>query len=208
MLKTMLIGIALVIGFLAFSQKAASQFSTEHIEKNEWPFLPVWCRYTQVGPNPYTRGENIVDPSPEARKLIAMLGKQGWSALHHYCWGLAKLHRSHRIGLAPKERTFLMKSAIDEIDYVIQHSPRNFVLRPEIITKRGYILLMLGQYVEAEENLKTAMKEQPTYWPPYGYLSDVYLKQGKTDEARAILQKGLKVAPNAKGLRNRMAQFK
>jgi tetratricopeptide (TPR) repeat protein len=197
----------IVIGLLIFSQSAASQFSTSTVELDEWPFLPAWCRYTQTE-NPYTPKETAVSPSPKARELIAMVGMKGWKALHHYCWGLAKLHRSYKIGITEEQRKFLMGSAISEIDYVLRHSPSDFILRPELLTKRGSILLVFGKYAEAENNLKTAIKEQATYWPPYGYLSDVYLKQGRVDDARLILEKGLKIAPNAKGLRNRKAQLK
>lgn len=172
------------------------------IQPEEWPFLPTWCRYTQDA------GESISNPSIQAQGLISQLGKEGWSAIHHYCWGLVKVFRSYKIGITEEERHYWLSSAIGEIDYVLRNSPPNFVLRPELLTKRGHILLMLEKYVEAEKDLKAAIKEQTTYWPPYGYLSDVYLKQGKTGEARMTLEKGLKIAPDAKGLKNRMIQLK
>lgn len=175
---------------------------SQKITPEEWPFMPPWCKYTQAG------RESTVSPSPQAQVLITQIGKEGWAAVHHYCWGLAQLYRSHGIDLSQTEREFFMKSAVEEIDYVLANAPRNFILRPELLTKRGSILLMLKEYVQAEVNLKTAIKEQATYWPAYGYLSDVYLKQGRIDDARSILAKGLKIAPHAKGLRNRMAQLK
>jgi tetratricopeptide (TPR) repeat protein len=194
--------IAIVIGLLIFSQSATSQFSTSKVEPDEWLFLPNWCKYTQAGK------ENAGSPSAQAQILIAQIGKNGWIHLHHYCWGLAKLYRSHGIGLTEEQRKFLMSSAISEIDYVLRNSPSDFVLRPELLTKRGSIFLMLQRYTEAENDLKTAIKKQATYWPPYGYLSDVYLKQGRVDDARSILEKGLKIAPNAKGLKNRLVRLK
>lgn len=175
---------------------------SQKITPEEWPFMPAWCKYTQAG------RESTVSPSPQAQVLIGQMGKEGWMAVHHYCWGLAQLYRSHGVGLSQTEREFFMKSAVKEIDYVLANSPRNFMLRPELLTKRGSIFLMLKEYVQAEVNLKTAIKEQASYWPPYGYLSDLYFEQGKVLEARTILEKGLKIAPNAKGLKARLAKLR
>lgn len=174
----------------------------ETVKPEEWPFLPVWCRYTQAI-NPYNQ-ESVTNPSPNARVLIQQLGEQGWKALHHYCWGLAKIYRSHTIGITEQQRDFLLNSAIGEIDYVLVQSPKDFILRPELLTKQGSILLMLKKHQKAEDKLRSAIREKADYWPPYGYLADIYLEQGNPIKARSILENGLKIAPNAKGLKNRL----
>ncbi len=195
---------ALVIGF---SWAYPSQFSTDTVTREEWPLLPTWCRHTQA-PNPYGPTENAVAPSPKAQRLINTIGIDGWKAVHHYCWGLAKLHRSFRAGLSSTERDFLRNGAIGEIDYVLEHSPTNFILRPELLAKKGSILLLLGMDRQAEDELKAAIGMYPAYWPSYGYLADVYLKQGNKDAARKVLKVGLEAAPEAKGLKNRLAALK
>ena len=177
------------------------------IAPEEWPFLPTWCRYTQTD-NPYGPKESVNSPSPKAQQLIDGIGREGYANLHHYCWGLAQLQRSHNTGLSQAQRQFLRQSAIRDIYYVLNNSPRNFVLRPELLTKTGLIFFMLGDYGKAERALTTAISEKPGYWPPYGYLSDVYVKQGRPDKARKVLQDGLRVAPGAKGLQTRLQALK
>lgn len=198
----------LIIILIIFSGASAQDNLglTVRIKKEEWPFLPVWCRYTQAA-SPYKEPENAVNPSPQAQILIQQIGKKGWEALHHYCYGLAKIYRSHTIGLTEQQRDFLLNDSIGEINYVLENSPADFILRPELLTKQGYVLLMLKKYREAEDKLRSAIRENPNYWPPYGYLADVYIEQNNMIKARSILENGLKIAPNAKGLKIRLANL-
>lgn len=173
-----------------------------HFTPEEWPLLPTWCNYTRAG------GEDEFNLSAEAKILVTKIGREGWSHLHHYCVALVNIFRSHNIGITEKERENWLKYAVGEIDYVLRNSPKNFILRSEILTKRGYVLIRLKRYAEAEKDLQTAIKEQPNYWPPYGYLADIYNEQNQIEKAKAILEHGLKISPNAKGLKDRLTKLK
>ena len=65
-------------------------------------------------------------------------------AMHHYCWGLMKLNRALYLARSEQARTFYFRDAILEFDYVLERSPENFILRPEILTKKGQCLIRLG----------------------------------------------------------------
>ena len=60
-------------------------------------------------------------------------------AMHHYCWGLMKLNRALYLARSAQVSVFYFRDAILEFDYVLERSPENFILRPEILTKKGQI---------------------------------------------------------------------
>ena len=65
--------------------------------------------------------------------------------MHHYCWGLMKLNRALYLARTEQARSFYFRDAILEFDYVLERSPENFILRPEILTKKGQSLIRLGR---------------------------------------------------------------
>ena len=192
--------VLLLVWLSVFSANSAEYPNDSHIQPDEWPFLPTYCLHTLA------TGESLGSPSPQAQIIIAQIGMKAWTSIHHYCWGLAKIYRSHGIGLTTQERDFWLKDAISEFDYTLKHlSPNDSsLLRPELLTKRGTILLKLKSYREAEENLRDAIKIKADYWPAYGYLSDLYIELGDIEKAKSILEGGLKISPNAKGLKIRI----
>lgn len=163
---------------------------------DERPFLPVWCNHVQG-----------FESDPRTIQFMNRVGKENWIHLHHYCYGLVQIFRSHRIGITLEQRQFHLGQAVNEINYVLKNASTRFVWRPELFTKRGLAFLLKQDYRNAENSFEDAIKENAKYWPPYGYLADLYLEQGKTDKARSILETGLKVAPNAQGLKNRMVKL-
>lgn len=187
-----------------FSVPVASQYI---IKEDERPFIPEWCDYTQWG-----RKKDYRTNHPQHIEfLMNKVGKRNWESFHHYCMALVNIYRSHQVNLDENHRRHELNEAIGGIDYVIRNSSKDLIIIPELLTKKGYALLRLGNYYDAERVLLEAVSEgkiKEPYWPAYGYLSDVYLAQGKRDMAKTILQEGLKVAPNAKGLKNRLSAIK
>lgn len=172
------------------------------IDENEWQFIPEWCDYTQYG-----RKDFRTNPPKHIDFLINKVGKKNWEHIHHYCMALVNIYRSHGVNLAEYQRRSELLTAIGGIDYVLRNSSEDLIIRPELLTKKGYALFQLKKYVEAVQVLSDAIKEgktKETYWPAYGYLADIYLVQGQRDKAKEILREGLKVAPSAKGLSNRL----
>jgi len=118
-----------------------------------------------------------------------------------------KTNRALLFTRAPQHRTFYLDSSISEFDYVISYAPRDFILLPEILTKKGENLIRLGRASQGALELLRAIELKPDYWPPYAAVSDYYKEIGEIAKAREWLEKGLSVTPDVKALRLRMAEI-
>lgn len=127
--------------------------------------------------------------------------------MHHYCWGLMKLNRALYLARSDQARQFYFRSAIGEFDYMLEHAPEDFVLRPEILTKKGQSLIRLGRGPLAVPILERAIELKPDYWPPYVQLSEHYKESGQIAKAREVLEKALELSPGVETLQQRLAEF-
>ncbi len=127
------------------------------------------------------------------------MGQSFW-ALHHYCWGLIHVRRALQPGVLPAQRTGMITAAIGDYGYVIQHSPRSFILAPEIFLRIGEAHLLLGRTGSAADAFRTARELKPDYWPAYTRWIDALLKSNQKAEAKALAAEGLRYSPGAKEL--------
>jgi tetratricopeptide (TPR) repeat protein len=127
--------------------------------------------------------------------------------MHHYCQGLIETNRATFSVRTRQERMHLLASAISNFDYVIQRASADFIMLPEIRTKKGENLILLGRGPLATAEFLLAIELKPDYWPPYARMSDFYKKTGDLAKAREWLEKGLSAAPNAKALQQRLAEL-
>jgi len=191
---------------------AASEVSAELIpgysddvtesDAREVALLPSYCMYTQIFRNRVPGGDNPA----EIARWYQTLGPT-FNSLHHYCWGLMKTNRALLLAPSQQVRSFYLKSAIGEFDYVIQRATPDFVLLPEILTKKGEDLFRLKEDGLAVMELNRAISLKPDYWPPYAALSDHYKEVGNPEKARELLDKALSFAPDAKGLKSRQSEL-
>lgn len=176
--------------------------SVTEYDPREVAMLPAFCPHTQLFRERVPGGND-----PEAiRRWHAAMGDT-FLAMHHYCWGLMHMHRARVLARDEQVRRFNYASAIGEFDYVIRHARPDFVLLPEILTKRGEALLGLGRAAAAITEFERAIELKPDYWPPYAQIADYHQSQGDREKARAILQAGLEHAPDAKALRRRLIEL-
>jgi tetratricopeptide (TPR) repeat protein len=164
--------------------------------------LPKYCIYTQSFRDSVPGGND----QAQIDYWYSTLGKP-FHAMHHYCWGLMKLNRALYLARSDQVRKFYFSSAIGEFDYVLEHSSDDFVLRPEILTKKGQCLIRLGRGPQAVEILEHAIELKPDYWPPYVQLSDYYKEAGQVAQAREVLEKALALAPGVETLKQRLAEL-
>jgi tetratricopeptide (TPR) repeat protein len=171
------------------------------LDSREVALLPPYCPYTQLY-RLTVKGGHVHE---QIEHWTAIMGKT-FHAMHHYCHGLLKTNRALLLATNEKTRKFYLDSSIGEFDYVINRAPPDFVMLPEIYTKKGENLLRLGREVEAMQALKKAMSLKTDYWPPYAVLADYYKEHGNAAQARTVLEKGLEHMPDAEPLKRRLAE--
>ncbi len=165
--------------------------------------LPNYCKYTQAFRDTVPGGKD----QAQIDHWYSVMGQNNFHAMHHYCWGLMKLNRALYLARTREIRNYYFGDAILEFDYVLERSPETFVLRPEILTKKGQSLVRIGRGAVAVADLERAIQLKPDYWPAYAQLGDYYKEIGKLDQAREVLTKGLSQTPDVNALKQRLAEL-
>lgn len=171
-------------------------------DAREVAMLPRYCIHTQSFRGAVPGGGN----QAEIKRWNQVMGPT-FEAMHHYCWGLMKNNRANILARNQQDRLFYLGDAIGEFDYVIQRAPQDFVMLPEILTKKGENLLRLGKAAQAVPELMRAIELKPDYWPPYEALSEHYRAAGDVTNARTMLEQGLSFSPESKTLKRRLAEL-
>ena len=176
--------------------------AAEALDLREVALLPRYCNYTQMFREKVPGGND----SAVINGWYAQLGPT-FNHMHHYCLGLMKNNRAMFLARDHVVRQFYLGAAIVEFDYVIDRAPADFILLPEIITKKGEALIQLGKGPVAVLEFLRAIDLKNDYWPPYAYLSDYYKETGEMAKARESLENGLAHSPDAKALQRRLSEL-
>jgi len=204
-LRTMVaLGVILAARGATYAQVAIPGYPTTvtAYDPREVAILPRYCAYAQSF-REHVPGGNSTD---EIQRWQSILGET-FIHIHHYCWGLMKTNRGVLLAPDDQARRFYITDAIREFDYVIDRSPPDYVLLPEFLMKKGENLIRLGQVGNGTLQLLRAIELKPDYWPPYAVMSDYYKKSGDPKKAREVLEKGLSASPDAKALKERLANL-
>ena len=185
-----------------FAQGVPGYGAIEDYDPREVAMLPRYCIHTQLFRDRVPGGRN----QAEIKRLYQVMGST-FHAMHHYCWGLMKTNRANLLARSKQVRDFYLRDSVGEFDYVLDRAPQDFPLRPEIMTKKGENLLRLGKPETAAAVLEEVLQLKPDYWPPYAAMSDHFKVAGDTAKAKEWLKKGLNAAPEAKPLKNRLAEL-
>lgn len=176
--------------------------SVDAYDAREIAMLPGYCTYTQGFRRAVPGGDNPTT----IREWEGVFGPT-FIHMHHYCLGLMKTNRATLLSRDPITRRFYLNDAITEYDYVITRAPADFVLMPEMYTKKAQNLVLLGQGPAGVAEYLRAIDAKNDYWPPYAYLSDYYVDIGDKKKATEILNEGLARVPNATALQRRLAEL-
>jgi tetratricopeptide (TPR) repeat protein len=185
---------------LASSMAHAGQ--PQNITEAEMATLPPYCKDTST----FGSGDAYSNVSRDAPKWVAMMGKGFWS-MHHYCWALINLSRIQRPSTPPVIKEGTREAAISDMNYVINYVPRDFVVLPEIYTKRGEVQLALNREGEALESFNTARTLKPDYWPAYYQWADHLSRTGRKAQARQVVKEGLAHAPQSRSLQRLLSDL-
>lgn len=186
--KDTIFACVIAIAMLTIAQPSVAYPKTD----KDFSLLPPYCKAR-------FRKTSEADQKAWAKKI----GRIAWNNIHHYCAGLDYLNKA-RFASDKKKNIMFLNKAIGEFDYMQKRAGAKFILQPEIAVNKGRAHLQLLQFGEALQEFHRAIKKYPKYVPAYTELSDYYLEQGDKDEARAILEKGLKMVPDSKSLKRRM----
>ena len=170
-------------------------------DPREVAMLPRYCIYTELRLR-VAAGNNPA----EIKRWQSIMGPI-FGGMHHYCWGLMKTNRANILARTKQDRLFYLTDAIREFDYVIDRAPSDFVLLPEIVTKKGENLLALGKAAQGIAELERAIELKPDFRPPYESLSDHYKAAGEIAKAREVLEKALSFSPESRNLKSRMTEL-
>jgi tetratricopeptide (TPR) repeat protein len=192
-----------VIASLIGSLGANGSYAQGPYDLQMLPVLPSYCRNAQ-GYRERVPGANNAE---EIERWGKLMGASNFHHVHHYCIGLSNTHRALFKPLTKRERSAELQASIVEFDYLLTRATPDFVLLPEILTKRGENLLRLGRTPEAIPTLMRAIEIKADYWPPYAALGDHYKEMGQIQEARAWLEKGLAASPGATALQKRLREL-
>lgn len=177
----------------------------EHVtdyDPREVVMLPDYCKYTQLFRDRVPGGND----REMIRRWHSTMGDV-FIHMHHYCWGLMHLYRAKVLARDAQSRGFHYDSAVREFDYIMERTPKDFALLPEMLTKKGEALLGLGKAVLAMAEFERAIELKPDYWPPYAHIADHRRSTGDYVKAREILQAGLARSPGAKPLQRRLDEL-
>jgi len=176
--------------------------SIHAFDPREVALLPRFCTYTQHFREQVPGGN---DPTL-IRNWEAQLGPT-FHHLHHYCYGLMKTNRGTLLARDQRTRQAYLIDAVGEFDYVIERAAPDFLLLPEVLTKKGENLMRLGRAPVAVYTFERAIQVRPGYWPPYAQLGDYYKGIGDLKKARETLENGLVQIPDAAALKRRLGEL-
>jgi len=176
--------------------------NVDAFDPREVALLPRYCIYTQTFRDRIPGGS---DPTTIER-WYAQLG-QPFHAMHHYCYGLMKTNRAVLLTHDSSVKQFYLADAVTEFDYVIERAPPDFILLPEMLTKKGENLMLMGKGPLAVLAFEQAIEKKKDYWIAYVRLSDYYKETGDIRKARETLERGLAAAPDAQGLQRRLTEL-
>jgi tetratricopeptide (TPR) repeat protein len=165
---------------------------------NERSLLPEYCAYTNTT-GMYLRGTGIV--SEGAKKWFAINGESNQKHIHHYCWAMLRLLRSHSAQASNQVKKNLRDSALADIDYSIENSTADFPLLAELLTRKGTTLTLLNRRREAFAAFKDAIKTKPTHAAAYYELAHLQWREGDSASAQATIASGLTELPNSEMLK-------
>lgn len=166
-------------------------------KEDEVSALPEYCR-----PLPFIGGRaaDYDTNSPIWKKWYPILG-EGYKHTHHYCAGINFTIRSFRVRGNASDVEGLLTAAVNEFEYVLYHSPKDFVLIPEIRTQRARVFLRLKNPKKARADFQAAINSNPEYMPAYAGMIDLLIGSGEKAEARRFYEAGIKVRPDSNALK-------
>jgi tetratricopeptide (TPR) repeat protein len=168
---------------------------------------PEWHQSVQTLP-PYCKDKAASTglDDPRFSKWRGPLGT-AFVHIHHYCSGIYAEQKA-RSTIDQVARNRSLKGVAGEMAYVARFCNAKCTLYPELQTRWGWALAMQDQPGEAIQHYQLAIKAKPDYSKAYAQMSDLYVKINQPNEARKVIEAGLKAKPNSRMLQRRLQKLK
>ena len=158
-----------------------------------------------AGGNTWRENTDLLPPfCKERAKGITTPGMRG---VHHYCGALFTEARARVAVNLNKRNRLLQKAAGGMKAYAQKDCQSGCALYPDGHTRLGRALSELGLIAEAIKHYKLAFQEKRNYTPAYAGMSDLYVELNQPDEARKVLEAGLKARPGSRMLQRRIQKL-
>lgn len=185
--------------FLFYTNQALGGYSIDELNFN---MLPPHCqaKYAEMYKMGKVKGIKI-DPNKYLPKVWAKRVGQPWGHFHHYCPGLIALNQAK---YKASGRDKLLKKARGEFNYVISHSKftaSNGWLLAEVNLHLAEVFELANQPGEVISHYQKSINANPRSFRSYLGLSKFYSKSGNTEEALAVVRRGLKKVPKSRSLK-------
>lgn len=190
---------ALILGMYVGTADRSIAGLQGEIKPHEVSVLPEYCRFTITFSPQFGSKEGT-------QYWLQQLGDP-FKSMHHYCWALIALNRANRFSATQQEKRHNYGSAVSDIDFVLRYAGDDFVLMPEILTRRAEALVKLDEHAGAERDLERAIRIKPDYWPAYAALAESFKAQGKQSRAIQVLKEGIGKAKDPRMLERMLNQF-
>ena len=183
---------------LAVAQAAGVDYPTRRrtFTPGELARLPEYCQFQHGMPGRDTA---------RGRYYVSALGK-ALDDIHHYCRGLRDITFAQTYVLPPIHKQALLDRAVQEVMYMIKTNPDTMILMPEIHYRYGDLMLQLGRAPEAQAAFEKSRLLKPDYWPAYTRWADFLINSKQIEQARAVVEEGLKHAPDSPELQQRFSR--
>lgn len=162
---------------------------------------PEWKANTHLLPQ-YCKDRAQGGQSPQFQKWRKTLGN-AFIHMHHYCAGLFAKTKAQTASDRSARDHWLRQLAV-QMQYMSGPCQPGCVLYPELHSNWGWALGKQGQLGEAIKHYQLAIRNKPTFTRAYAELSDFYVKYNELDEARKVLEAGLKASPKSRRLKRRL----
>jgi tetratricopeptide (TPR) repeat protein len=163
-----------------------------------------WKKNTQLLPQ-YCKDRAKVGQSPEFSKWRNTFG-DAFIHMHHYCKGVFAEQKA-KMTLDKGERAHWLMTVVSQMQKVSGSCDTRNVLYPDLHTRLGWALSEQGHVAEAMQHYQLAIKAKRNYTLAYVRLSELYLDLNQPDEARKILESGLKAKPDSRTLKKRLKKL-
>jgi tetratricopeptide (TPR) repeat protein len=128
--------------------------------------------------------------------------------MHHYCYALFNLREALKLSKNEALRGTRIRHAIEDFDYVLDRSDSTFVLRPEILVRKGMALALTNDEVGALTCFQEALEVRSDFVAAYVVLSNYFARSGDYESAKEILEVGLSRVPDAEVLQRKLSELR